>query len=168
MPKHCWYCKSIVDKPDDFLGDFNCEKCGVMNSWYPPIEIQNTNTEVNMIDYNSEKYAGKYVYLPKVGDQAEFELKEIREVPCNNPKLNFSEKVVVMANGIPVTDDDGEPAYKIKDLGYHVEAVLGNGKILSITNMSAFIKVFKTHDIRDGDRVLIQHLDKATWKVTKL
>ena len=121
-----------------------------------------------MINYNDEKYQGKFVYLPIMGETAIFEIGEITEAKSDNPKFNFSEKVPVMANGEQVVDDDGEPVFKSKDLGYHIEAKLKNGKMLSVTSMSAFIQVFKKHEIQDGDKVKIFHKDKGVWEVEKL
>ena len=65
-------------------------------------------------------------------------------------------------------DDDGEQVFKDKDLGYHVEAELVNGKILSITNFSTFINVFKKFEINDGDKVRIFHKDRGEWVVEKI
>lgn len=121
-----------------------------------------------MIDYGNEKYQGKFVYLPVMGETAEFDIEEISEVKSDNPKFNFSENVPVTLNGEQVIDDEGEPCFKKKDLGYHIEAKLKNGKILSITSMSAFIQVFKKHNIQDGETWRIFHEDKGLWKCEKL
>jgi hypothetical protein len=121
-----------------------------------------------MIDYGQEKFQGKFVYLPKMGETAEFDIEEVSEVKSDNPKFNFSEDVPVMLNGEQVIDDDGEPAFKKKDLGYHIEARLKNGKILSVTSIAAFIQVFKKHEINDGDKIRVVHIDKGIWEVTKL
>ena len=120
------------------------------------------------IDYTQERYQGKFVYLPKMKESAEFEIVEIMEVQSDNPKFNFSEEVPVIVNGTAVVDDDGEQVTKKKDLGYHVEATLKNGKTLSITSMSAFIQVFKKHNIQDGDKIFVEHKDKGVWEVKKL
>jgi len=120
------------------------------------------------IDYNNEKYQGKFVYLPRVGESAEFDIKEIREKKSDNPKFNFTENVPVMINGEQAIDDEGEPLFKKKDLGYHVEAELTNGKILSVTSMSAFLSVFKKYEIQDGERVRINHLEKGKWEVERI
>ena len=120
------------------------------------------------IDYSAEKYQGRYVYLPRVGESTEFEIVEIREKEGGDSRFNFTENVPVMANGEQVVDDDGEPVTKKRDLGYHVECELKNGKILSITNLSAFLSVFKRYEIQDGDKVKIDHPAKGEWKVTKL
>ncbi len=121
-----------------------------------------------MINYGDEKYQGKFVYLPLMGEKAEFDIVEISEVKSDNPKFNFSENVPVMANGEQVIDDDNEPVFKKKDLGYHVEAKLKNGKILCISSMSSFRAVFKKHEIQDGDKVMVFHKDKGEWIVEKI
>jgi hypothetical protein len=120
------------------------------------------------INYNDEKYAGKYVYLPVVGTTAEFDIVEISEATSDNPKLNFSENVPVMINGEQAIDDEGEPLFKKKDLGYHVIAKLKNGKQLTVTSMSAFINVFKKHEVQDGDKIVVEHVGKGEWKVKKV
>lgn len=58
--------------------------------------------------------------------------------------------------------------FKDKDLGYHIEAKLTNGKTLLITSMSAFIQVFKKHEIQDGEKIKVTHQDKGKWTVERL
>jgi len=176
----CWYCGKNFEYDGEPYRDVNCPYCGVENmvmnpekpDWNP--EKKPTTEEVwlkeeeEMLNYDDEKYQGKFVYLPKVGETLVIEIKELREVKSDNPKFNFSENVPVMINGEPGIDDDGEPLTKKKDLGYHIEAELTNGKILSITSMAAFIQVFKKNQINDGDKVKISHKDKGVWEVEKL
>ena len=177
----CWYCKTDFEYDGEQYRDVNCPHCGVLNSimnpdksdWKPEIEPTTTeevwlNQEEEMLNYNDEKYQGKYIYLPKVGETAEFDIKELREVESDNPKFNFTENVPVMANGEQVVDDDGELVTKKKDLGYHIEAELQNEKILHVGSMAAFINVFKKHTIVDGDHIKVEHPEKGVWKVTKL
>lgn len=121
-----------------------------------------------MIDYGQEKYQGRYVFMPLMGEEAEFEIVEIKEVKSENSKMNFKDKVPVMANGEQVVDDDGDPVFKEKDLGYHVEATLKNGKILSIGSLSQLQQVFKKNEIQDGNHIIVKHIDKGKWVVTKL
>ena len=181
MAKICWYCEKNNDQiVNDFFGDFNCKFCGVQNSimkpnnpdWKPETEPTTEevwlNEEEEMLDYSSEKYQGKFIYMPRVGETLIIEVKELREVKSDNPKFNFSENVPVMINGEPGVDDEGEPLFKKKDLGYHIEALLQNDKILSITSMAAFLAVFKKYEIQDGDKVKIFHKDKGEWVVEKL
>jgi phage FluMu protein Com len=169
MWKKCWKCKEYLEVENDFYGDVNCPVCGVQNSFYNPADYQPLPKEEDeMINYADEKYQGKFVYLPLMGQTAEFDIEEISEVKSDNPKFNFSENVPVTLNGEQVIDDEGEPVFKKKDLGYHVEAKLKNGKVLSVTSMSAFIQVFKKNEIQDGDKVRIFHKDKGEWEVTKL
>jgi phage FluMu protein Com len=164
----CWNCGRPFEYDGEKYRDVDCPHCGVQNSIYNPALIEPEQEEEEMINYNDEKYQGKYVYLPLMGDTAVFEIVEIREAKSNNPKVNFSEKVPVTANGEQVVDDDGEPVFKSKDLGYHIEAELSNGKILSVTSMSAFIQVFKKNEIKDGDKVKIFHKDKGVWEIEKI
>lgn len=165
----CWYCGRPFEYDGEKYRDVNCSHCGVENSVYNPANYEPMEKEEEeMIDYNNEKYQGKFVYLPIMGETAVFDIAEINEAKSDNPKFNFSEKVPVIANGEQVVDDDGEPVYKSKDLGYHIEAKLKNGKVLSITSMSAFVQVFKKHNIQDGDNVKIFHKDKGEWIVEKL
>jgi phage FluMu protein Com len=124
--------------------------------------------EEEMIDYGQEKYQGRYVFMPLMGEEAEFEIVEIKEVKSENSKMNFKDKVPVMANGEQVVDDDGDPVFKEKDLGYHVEATLKNGKILSIGSLSQLQQVFKKNEIQDGNHIIVKHIDKGKWVVTKL
>lgn len=171
MAKACWFCGFVNEAiPDNFFGDFNCKECGVQNSVYNPDEAdpEIKKEEEQMINYEDEKYQGKFVYMPLMGEEAEFDIVEISEVKSDNPKFNFSEKVPVMANGEQVVDDDGEPVFKVKDLGYHIEAKLKSGKILSVTSMSTFRQVFKKYEIQDGDNIRVFHKDKGVWEVEKL
>jgi len=168
----CWYCRKEFRYEGEQYQDATCEHCGVMNSFYDsamfvPLD-EAENEEEKMINYGDEKYQGKYVYLPMMGETAEFDIAEIREVESDNPKFNFSEKVPVMANGEQVVDDDGEPVFKQKDLGYHIEARLKNGRILSVTSMSTFRQVFKKNEIQDDEKIRVFHKDKGEWIVEKL
>jgi len=170
----CWYCLKEFEYDGEKYRDVKCPFCKVENSIYNPADSQpyvpdgTESEEEEMINYGDEKYQGKYVYLPTMGEHAEFDIVEIHEAKSENPKVNFSEKVPVMANGEQVVDDDGEPVFKVKDLGYHIEASLKNGKLLSVTSMSAFIQVFKKNNIQDGDHIKVFHKDKGEWEVTKL
>ena len=176
MSEKCWFCNSNLNVVDKFYGDIDCDECGVMNSFYNPEDLQSqiiteeqlAKKEEEMLDYTNAKYQGKFVYLPKMGDSAEFDIKELREAKSDNPKFNFSENVPVMSNGEQVVDDDGEPVFKKKDLGYHIEAELQSGKILTITSMSAFFNVFKKHEIQDGDKIRVKHPEKGVWEVEKI
>ena len=164
----CWFCTKEFEYDGEKYRDVNCEFCGVQNSIYNPALIEPIPKEEEMIDYSNEKYQGKFVYLPIMGETSVFDIAEINEVKSDNPKFNFSENVPVMINGEQGIDDDGEPLFKKKDLGYHIEAKLKNGKVLSITSMSAFIQVFKKNTIQDGETWKIFHEDKGLWKCEKL
>jgi len=165
----CWYCGRPFEYDGEKYRDVDCPHCKVINSIYNPDKIEcPAEKEEEMINYADEKYQGKYVYLPLMGETGIFDIVEIREVKSNNPKVNFSDKVPVMANGEQVVDDDGEPVYKTKDLGYHIEAELSNGKILSVISMSAFIQVFKKNNIQDGQKIKVFHKDKGEWEVEKV
>lgn len=169
----CWFCNKKFEYDGKKYRDINCTHCGVQNSIYNPADYQpyepdGSEGEGEMLNYDDEKYQGRYVYLPKLKEIAEFDIKEIREKKSDNEKFNFSENVPVMANGEQVIDDEGEPVFKKRDLGYHVEAELQNGKILSITSFSAFLAVFKKNEIQDGEKILVEHPAKGEWKVTKL
>lgn len=179
----CWYCKKEFEYGEGQYRDVICPYCGVMNSIYNPEkpdckpenkpkssydEYVENRKEEEMINYGDEKYQGKFVYLPLMGETAVFDIAEISEVKSDNPKFNFSENVPVTANGEQVVDDDGEPVFKKKDLGYHIEAKLKSGKILCVSSMSSFRAVFKKHEIQDGDNVKVFHKDKGEWEVTKL
>ncbi len=113
-----------------------------------------------MFDYNNEKYQGQWVYLPTIGNEAVFDIKEIREVKSANKKINFKQRIKTMV--------DSEEVEIEKDLGYHVEAELKNGKILSITSLSAFLQVFKQNNIQDGEKVLIRHVEKGEWEIERI
>jgi len=179
----CWLCDRETGIKETDYGDHRCPSCHVLISLYDPNDsisknqppatsesewLQTEGEEEMAVNYNDEKYQGKFVYLPLMGQSAEFDIEELSEVKSDNPKFNFSENVPVLINGEQGIDDDGEPLFKKKDLGYHIEARLKNGKVLSVTSMSAFIQVFKKHEIQDGDRIRVEHLDKGMWKVTKL
>jgi hypothetical protein len=171
----CWYCEQETGLKETDYGDHRCPKCSVEISLlnptdYKPYEPTGSETEEEKmaVNYKDEKYQGKFIFLPLIGEELIADIKEVKEVKCENPKLNFSENVPVMANGEQVIDDDQEPVFKKKDLGYHIEAELTNGKILVVTSMAAFRSVFKKHEINDGDKVRILHKDKGEWIVEKI
>lgn len=171
----CWNCSYNIDLKENKIF-FNakskekyvhCPDCSAENS----IEIINhkqKGDEEMAVNYKDDKYAGKFVYLPKQGESAEFDIKEIKEVQSDNVKFNFSINEPVTINGQQAIDDDGEPVFKKKDLGYHIEAELKNGKILSVTNLSSFKSVFVKNNIQDGEKVRVSHPDKGIWKVERL
>lgn len=166
----CWHCKYTFGYSGVKYRDIYCPNCLAMNSIYSPAAIINEMEEKEVqvgVDYENEKYQGRYVYLPRIGETAEFDIKEIREVKSDNAKLNFTEDVPVMQDGIQVIDDDGEPVFKKKDLGYHIAADLQNGKQLTITGMSAFLAVFKKFNVQDGDRITVNHVERGKWEVEK-
>lgn len=179
----CWFCKRQTDIKNDDYGDHKCPFCNVQISiynpdrpdWKPEVPITTDEQwlkegeEEMAVDYGNEKYQGKYIYMPRVGETLVIEIKEVREKKSDNPKLNFSEKTPVMANGEQVVDDDsGEPIFKEKDLGFHIEAELTSGKILAVTSFSQFSQVFKKYEINDGDKVKIFHKGKGEWEVNKI
>ena len=152
----CEECQKLFDGP------IPAHYCSICSKKQAP-----QKKEEEVIDYGQEKYQGRYVFMPLMGEEAEFEIVEIKEVKSENSKMNFKDKVPVMANGEQVVDDDGDPVFKEKDLGYHVEATLKNGKILSIGSLSQLQQVFKKFNIQDGDHVIVKHLDKGKWSVEK-
>lgn len=113
------------------------------------------------LNYSEFKTDSKYVYLPRVGEEMIYEIKEISKVTEGNPKFHFQQNQEV------VLDDDSVATVK-KNLGYHIEARLANGKILSVNSLSAFLKVFKKYEINDGDHIRVFHIDKGEWEVEKL
>jgi uncharacterized Zn finger protein (UPF0148 family) len=171
----CWRCKKEFEYDGEPLRDVHCPHCGVLNSimsqdvpdWSQPNQKEESKM-TEQFDYNQEKYQSKFVYLPRVGEAAEFEIKEIREVLSDNPKFNFVENVPVIANGEQLIDDEGEPVFKKKDLGYHIECILTNGRVLTVTSLTAFYQVFKKNNIQPGEKVRISHIDKGQWKVEKI
>ena len=118
-----------------------------------------TEEEEKMINYN-EMGTGKYIYMPKIGESIEVKIKEVKKVEGGNDKFNFKQKEKV---ALP----DGTIATIDKSLGYHIEAELEDGKILSVTSLAAFLQVFKQYQINDGDEVKITHKDKGIWEVNK-
>ena len=111
-------------------------------------------------DY-SKVSKGNYVYPPKVGEEATFDIKEIREVKEGNDRFHFKvkEKIVL---------PDGKEASADKSLGWHIECELADGKILSVTSYAVFMQVFKENNIQDGEKVFMKHIGKGEWEVKKL
>jgi hypothetical protein len=123
--------------------------------------------EMSALDYSSYG-GGKYVYMPKVSESIEISLKEIRETRSGLDKFHFTKMEEVKgADGNPVMVN-GAPLKAPISLGYHIEAELSDGRILSITSLAAFIQVFVKNKLQDGDKVKIEHIAKGEWKVTKL
>lgn len=121
------------------------------------------------MDYNNPDFGGNWVYLPRVGEEATFDIAEIKSAVAKDERFNFHKRVPVLnENGSQMVDGDGEPIYKDKSLGYHIECSLKNGKILTITGLSAFLQVFKKHNIQDGEEVKISHPAKGEWVVEKI
>lgn len=151
--------------------EFDCKRCqdeltGPVPKWYCSVCKKTKGEE--MINYGDEKYQGKILFMPPVGQTIELDIVELNEVKSDNPKMNFRDKVPVTQGGEQVVDDDNEPVFKEKDLGYHVEAKLRNGKTLVINSLAQLNQVFKKFNIQDGDKVNIVHKAKGEWEVTKL
>lgn len=178
----CWNCDKVFEYDGEKYRDVKCVFCGAENSIFNPdkpdylppegypktTEAEWLNKEEEMIDYSNEKYQGKFIYMPRIGETLVAEIKEVREVKSDNPKFNFSENVPVMIGGEIAYDDDNEQIFKKRDLGYHIECELVSGKILSVTSLSAFLQVFKKNNINDGETWKIFHEDKGLWKCEKL
>jgi hypothetical protein len=113
------------------------------------------------INYDDAKYSGKFVYLPKIGERAEFDIDKIEEVQGEKERFNFHTME-------EITFPDGTKAAREKDLGFHVEAKLKNGKILHIGNLGAFHAVFKAHRINDGEKIKVHHVARGEWKVERV
>ncbi len=112
------------------------------------------------MNYEKE-FPSKYVYLPRVGEIATFEIKTIKKVESDNPKFNFSETSKVEL-------EDGQEAEVKKDLGYHVECDLVDGRVLTVTSISSFSQVFKKNNVQEGEKIEVKHIDRGEWKVEKL
>ena len=113
------------------------------------------------VDYSKSKLPSRYVYLPRIGEEATFDIKEIRETKEGNAKFQFviKEEEELKSGGTTLVD---------KNLGYHIECDLKEGKILSINNIFAFNAVFIRHNIQDGELVKIKHIAKGDWETTIL
>ena len=112
------------------------------------------------LDYEKD-FPSKYVYLPKVGDINLFKIKELRKVETGDPKFHFTVREEVE---LP----DGSTAMAEKNLGFHIEAELEDGKILSISSYSGFTQVFRKHQVNDGDHIKVFHKDRGEWEVKKV
>ena len=162
----CWFCKKEFSYDGEKYRDVDCDWCGVENTIYNPANYQpykpnGKESEREMsIDYSSEKYSGKYVFLPRIGEKEIFEIKTIKEVKSDNKKMNFRERRTTII--------DGEEVEIEKDLGFHIEAEIEGGKFLSVGSMGAFIQVFKNNDIQDNTKIEVEHVERGVWKVTKL
>ncbi|MBD3194071.1 MAG: hypothetical protein GF317_03385 [Candidatus Lokiarchaeota archaeon] len=51
---------------------------------------------------------------------------------------------------------------------FNLLCYLNDGKILSVSSWFAFIKVFKDHDVQDGDTIVVKHPKKGEWIVEKI
>ena len=104
----------------------------------------------------------RFVYMPKMGESATFTVKNIRKVPCQNPRFSFKQRQQVeVAGGMMATTDI--------DLGYNIQCDLGGdkeGKVLSISSISAFNQVFKKHNIQEGQTFSVDHPEKGVYNVT--
>jgi len=100
------------------------------------------------MNYDKE-FPSKFVYLPKIGEQATFKIKTIKKATSENPKFNFSETE-------KITLPTGDVAEVKKDLGYHIDCELQDStQILSITSLGAFFQVFKKNNIQEGETVSV-------------
>jgi hypothetical protein len=109
-------------------------------------------------DYSVVGGGGKWIYMPKVGQEITVDIEEIRKVDTGDPKFHFTVKKEIV---LP----DGKKATTEENLGWHIECVCASGQILTVTSMSAFYSVFKKHNIQTGIWK-ISHLDKGKWDVT--
>ena len=111
------------------------------------------------LNYDDAKYS-KWVYLPKQGETAIFDIDTIEEVKVSDPKNRFQ-----FANTEKVELPDGTDAEKKTPLGYCIRARLKDGRELTITSLGAFNKTFRAFRIQDGDKVKITHKDRGEWAV---
>ena len=100
---------------------------------------------------------GKYIYLPKVGESQVYKIKEVRKVTKGADKFHIIRREKdELEDGTEVTVE--------KNLGFHLECDLDNGKILSITSLSPFI-AFKQAKVNDDDEVEVNHPKKGSWEI---
>lgn len=118
------------------------------------------------MDYSKYKGGGNYVYLPKIGNQAIFEIESIGFGRAENNKYNFSKKVIVdLPDGSkaeksePIRDENGDP--------FNLRVVLKDGKILTTGSWGAFQEVFVKNDVQEGDKIRVGHLGRGEWIVEK-
>jgi len=103
----------------------------------------------------------RFVYMPKIGQEITVGIKSIVKNEKAPPQFQFSigEKIVL---------PDGRTTKVAKPLGYNYECELEGGKILPITNLSAFINVFRNNNVQEGEYLTIRHKAQGAWECEKL
>lgn len=106
---------------------------------------------------NDEDLAGtgRFVYLPKVGEEKTYEIKEVRKVTSGQDRFHIKRREKI---DLP----DGTEGVVETSLGFHIECDLEDDKILSITSLSPFIS-FKQEKVNDGDKLKVSHPEKGVW-----
>lgn len=112
----------------------------------------------------------KYIYLPKIGEKATFQILEIKKVETGQDRFHFQGRVEEEVFKKHPETGELVPAKDtvLKSMGWHIECDLPEGKILSITSFAAFLQVFKKNNVQDGDVITVKHIEKGEWEVTKL
>jgi hypothetical protein len=122
-------------------------------------------------DYQEfKKNTNMFIYLPKVGEENTFHIKRIYKKTEGLDKFHFFKKVKTYKKTLH--PETGKEIVKIQNveenMGYHIEAELMNGQILSISNISAFYRVFVDNNVQDGDKIKVKHLSQGAWQCEKI
>lgn len=115
-----------------------------------------------MVPIEYESGNERFAKLPKVGEEAVFDIKEARKV--EGGRYNFTRKVQE-----EVTSNDGikKTITVDEDLGYHYEFTLQDGRILPISSWSPYY-AFRNAGVNDGMKIKVSHPDKGIWEIEVL
>ena len=117
-----------------------------------------------------EKQEQKWLLLPKVGEMIDYSTHgkiTLIDKVVSSKGFNFRERVAVIKDGQPILDDDGQPLYKDKDLGYRYDVVFEDGKRLSISSWKVYYAMIEAK-IEEGDVIKIDHAEKGKWLIEKI
>jgi hypothetical protein len=112
------------------------------------------------IDYDEidreldEKMPSKYVFLPKVGDEATYEIVEVAKM--EHPKLNitFDQEQILAGKAVKVK----------QELGFYLGCVLKSGQILVVNSFGGY-RLFRESNITDGHKICVKHPARGEWNI---
>lgn len=101
-----------------------------------------------------EKMPSKYVFLPKMGEEATFEIVEVAKMEHDKLNITYNKERVI----------DGETLTSKESLGFYLGCTLKSGQILVVNNVAAY-RLFSDSNVTDGMKITVKHPTKGKWNI---
>lgn len=101
-----------------------------------------------------EKMPSKYVFLPKMGEEATYEIVEVAKMEHEKLNISFNRDRVI----------DGETLTSKESLGFYLGCILKSEQILVVNNIAVY-RLFSDAKVTDGHKICVKHPGKGQWNI---